>query len=260
MRGFIQEIKVAHYQSLQQIDKLLALCQNFRLFLEPRLIQSIESEIRRRTMLTKQLRCGTIACVILASGLLASAQTPEVLRLYDAYANVPTEITGVHTFKEPPSGFSPVNATDEQLAMYGFPPRPDKATYPKRYEVWAREMSRAKTRWKGPLKYTDHRIHVSQSNAQSNKVGQGSVTNLTWSGVVNYKPIKKYSDANSSASSFSYVSSFMDVPVANYPIGFTGMCGYQGNVWLFVGMDGAPPLPVPADTLSPDLVGAGIFG
>jgi peptidase A4-like protein len=217
-------------------------------------------------MLKTRFRCGTIAAVFLASGLLASAQTPEVRHLYDAYANVPTEITGVYTYKEPPAGFSPTNATDEQLAMYGFPPRPDKATNPKGYETWAREMSKAKTRWKGPLKYTDHKVHASQSQAQPNILDhQDSLKSLTWSGVVNYKPIKKFSDAATAASSFSYVATLMDVPVVNYPYGFAGLCGYNGNVWLFVGIDGTDTngptvLPVPADTLSGELLAAGVFG
>jgi hypothetical protein len=211
-------------------------------------------------MLKARLRCGTIAVVILASGFTASAQTPEVRHLYDAYASVPTEITGVYTYKEPPTGFTPVNATDEQLAMYGFPPRPDKATNSKRYETWAREMSRAKTRWRGPLKYTDHRVHVSQSQVRPNIiVDQQSLMNLTWSGVVDYKAITKYSDANTAASSFSDVATLMDVPVVNFPYGFEGLCGYAGNVWLFVGIDGAP-LPVSGKTLSGDLLAAGIFG
>lgn len=36
----------------------------------------------------------------------------------------------------PPKGFNPVTATDDQLASYGFPPRPDRISAPGSYEAW----------------------------------------------------------------------------------------------------------------------------
>jgi len=45
----------------------------------------------------------------------------------------------------PPPGIIPVEASDDVLRMYGFPPRPNKETCPRRYANWERLMSRPLT-------------------------------------------------------------------------------------------------------------------
>ena len=41
---------------------------------------------------------------------------------------IPTNLPGVKTALAPPDGFDPLAAWDDELATYGFPPRPDEDT------------------------------------------------------------------------------------------------------------------------------------
>jgi hypothetical protein len=51
----------------------------------------------------------------------------------------------ITTFAAPPSGFQPVTATDNQLAVYGIPRRPDAATEPGLRQLWDRAFSKPVT-------------------------------------------------------------------------------------------------------------------
>src|ERR1700761_7454680 len=57
-----------------------------------------------------------------------------------------TNLSGVMTFATPPQGFSAITASDEELAAYGFPPRPDPQLSPKPYASWAKAMLASRTR------------------------------------------------------------------------------------------------------------------
>lgn len=46
------------------------------------------------------------------------------------------------TLEPPPRGMQLVHATDEELAHYGLPPRPDRETEPSLYELWHRTFDR----------------------------------------------------------------------------------------------------------------------
>lgn len=48
-----------------------------------------------------------------------------------------------HRFPVPPKGFKPLTATDEQLEIYGFPPRPDEENQ-EDYQNWSELMSHYK--------------------------------------------------------------------------------------------------------------------
>lgn len=50
-----------------------------------------------------------------------------------------------HKFPVPPDGFKPIDATDEQLDTYGFPPRPDKYNSEDEYTDWLELMSHYKS-------------------------------------------------------------------------------------------------------------------
>lgn len=50
-----------------------------------------------------------------------------------------------HKFPVPPDGFKPIDATDEQLDTYGFPPRPDKDNSEDEYTDWLELMSHYKS-------------------------------------------------------------------------------------------------------------------
>jgi hypothetical protein len=82
----------------------------------------------------------------------ASAESDAVRAIRASAATIPPNIPGIYTYAAPPKSFNPVTATDEELATYGFPPRPDKKTNPGQYAMWERAMIAAKIRWNGQLK------------------------------------------------------------------------------------------------------------
>lgn len=52
----------------------------------------------------------------------------------------------VHVFSQPPAGFDPATATDAQLAKYGFPPRPPRASSSSpAFQAWLKAVNSATT-------------------------------------------------------------------------------------------------------------------
>ena len=56
----------------------------------------------------------------------------------------PLNLPGVTTIDAPPEGFDPVNASDEELAYHGFPPRPDRNTESTKFERWKKMVTTGK--------------------------------------------------------------------------------------------------------------------
>ena len=54
------------------------------------------------------------------------AQSDAARAIYESAATIPTNIAGIRTFPAPCADFSPLAASDEALAGFGFPSRPDK--------------------------------------------------------------------------------------------------------------------------------------
>jgi hypothetical protein len=166
-----------------------------------------------------------IALAVLTAGVasfstFASAQSDAVRAIYDASANVASNIDGVKTFAAPPAGFDVLAATDEALATYGFPPRPDKQNDPAGYARWSRAMTASKTRWNGELKHTGLYSRSADRAPAPPATADVTATPTTdyyynWSGFVNTNTLTKYS----TKTSFYYVASEFNVPVVNQPAG-----------------------------------------
>src|ERR1700722_4544603 len=107
---------------------------------------------------------------ILGVMLLLAAPLPG-----NAQSQNPNELlpnpAGATTFAALPKGFAVLTASDEQLANYGFPPRPDQAASPKQYASWAKsnaclaETHRSHARanhhppWPGPGERSEPTLH-----------------------------------------------------------------------------------------------------
>jgi hypothetical protein len=181
-----------------------------------------------------------VFCLVVA--LSAAAQSDALRALYDASAAIPTNVEGIHTFPAPPPGFNALTASDEELAMYGFPFRPDKAADPQGYAVWARVMRIPARRLNDELKPRraqsgPARLVASPTAAPVTEHPATSATSNNWSGVVNTLPLTKYS----STKSFKVVNAEFTVPVAQQAFNGSGgnICdgGWDlASVW--VGQDG----------------------
>jgi hypothetical protein len=187
------------------------------------------------------LRCTIVACLMVGTGIPSFAADNHTRELYLNTATVATNIAGVQTFAEPPSNFDPVNASDEDLAQYGFPARPDVQAEPDHYAAWKRAMLAAKKRWHGELKSIPTMKQPSESplanlmmeKTSSDVVTPGPVTatSFNWSGVVLTKNLTKYNPKNS----FRDIYSFFTVATGELPFGAT--CDLY-NQMTWIGLDG----------------------
>lgn len=159
-----------------------------------------------------------VATSLCASATIAYAQSAAVKQAYEGSHFIQTNIPGVTTFQAPPAGFDAINATDQELAVYGVPPRPDLQAQPEAYAKWAKAMSRPTQRVAGALKD----MHITSTNGQpapavpgaaptSGQQAQSSVYYYNWSGVANtVSGLTSWNGQNS----FYYMISEFNVPVA----------------------------------------------
>ena len=141
---------------------------------------------------------------------------------------IPTNLPGVTSAPAPPSGFSPLAASDSELATDGFPPRPDRKVSPGAYAAWAKAMQAAKERVFPVLELTNH--------FNGPHVAAGPILNNTgysynWSAVVDTTTAHNYG-----STSFTSVEGFWVIPIAQQAFGAcTGGWDYESS---WVGIDG----------------------
>jgi hypothetical protein len=195
-----------------------------------------------------QCKFAKLAVVMMGSLLvsistLARAQGNKASAIYAAGGNVPTSVAGVRAYVEPPKGFSPLTASDVELATYGFPPRPDKQADPDRYRWWERAMGLTKTRWNGelepvPLSSNGRNergaIPPISSLAPENTPPNGLQyqMNVNAAGVILTNKLTKYNEK----SSFVEVESIISVSGAQPPSSY-GTCTYDYKEFSFAGFD-----------------------
>lgn len=187
-----------------------------------------------------------MAIVQLSSAAVVGAQNQAANAFYMSAASVPTNISGVYTYPEPPNNFSPLTASNEELATYGFPTRPDKQADPDHYTLWERAMKAAKHRWNGELKPLRINARASTgpalkpaedqlSAAATAATGPIKANNEQASGVLLNNGLTHWS----STSSFTDIWSVITVPVTQLPFDNTTGCT-GSNYWSvsLVGIDG----------------------
>jgi hypothetical protein len=158
-----------------------------------------------------------LALLIAAAPLAGIAQQPN---------EIPTNLRGITTIAAPPQGFDPLTATDEDLAFYGFPPRPNDNSGD--YASWAKAMAASQERIVPVLEQTNifHGPAVKTFDHVAN-----TYASPNWSGYVKLGPAKSYGK-----SSWYYVYSEVTVPKAQQAFGkCTGGADYA-SAW--VGIDG----------------------
>ncbi len=185
----------------------------------------------------KALPSTLAAIFVIAAPLATLAQNARQLQPNETALNLP----GATTIAAPPAGFDPINASDEELAYHGFPPRPNQTTEAKQYASWVRAMKASKTRVVPSLEQTSVFHGPVKPGKGTNlaavekTVAAGGVSNTSysynWSGYVDFSGATSYG-----SSSFYYVVSDFVVPVAEQAFGAcTGGWDY-GSAWN--GIDG----------------------
>jgi hypothetical protein len=181
----------------------------------------------------------TVACLVAASVSSFAQETGAANQAALAYANVATNLNTIRTFAEAPQNFNPLTAADQDLAVYGFPARPDPQAEPDHYATWQRAMQAAKIRWHGKLTALPAAGNASESMLADTAMIASEVsesrpatpTSLNWAGVVLTKNLKSWSKS----SSFRDIYSFMTVPVGQPAFG--GGCESYSQ-YAFVGLNG----------------------
>ena len=168
-------------------------------------------------MKKQTIALAAITVMVLTSGFttLAVAQSDAARMIYQSAATVETNVAGIRTYPQPEESFKPAMASDEDLARYGFPPRPNKNTNPQGYAMWERAMQAAKHRWTGPL--TPHPEAMSTPMMPAKRPAKDVVHSDTvtteyttnWSGVGNSNTLTKWNPKTS----FDSVYSQFNVPV-----------------------------------------------
>jgi hypothetical protein len=167
---------------------------------------------------------GLAVVLALAAPLASEAQRDNPHR-------IPTNLAGVTAYNPPPAGFDPIKATDEELADWGFPPRPDQTLFPEEYANWVRVRTALKTRIIPHLVQTNIVHGPLRSAGEPESVENGSLKSLNWSGYVDVNDAKKYG-----SSSFTDVGTTIVVPSARQA--FNACDGTWDYAWSTVGIDG----------------------
>jgi hypothetical protein len=162
--------------------------------------------------------------LLLAATLTSQAQSGNANELA-------TNLPGATTFAAPPQGFSVLTASDEQLADYGFPPRPDPIALPKGYASWAKAMLASKRRIVPTLQQTTIFHGPARLKEAANFPDQNTLESYNWSGYVDLNGATRFAP-----SSFSAIATEVVVPTANEAFGTcSGDPDYAAS---WVGVDG----------------------
>jgi hypothetical protein len=176
----------------------------------------------------------------------ATAESESARTIRMSAGNVPTNLANVHTYPDAPIGFNPVTASDDDLATYGFPPRPDKQAEPDHYALWERAMQAAKIRWHGELKplikgqaalMPASQPASMESAGNATPTGPSKWSNVAASGVNLTNTQKTWSNTYS----FNDIYTVISVPTAQIPFG-SGSCYNSGSsdliTYSFAGIGG----------------------
>lgn len=179
----------------------------------------------KTTKLSTISALGLLALPLVGVNAFADTQAAEQL----APNRVATNLNGATTSIAPPEYFNSIQAPAEDLAKYGFPPRPDAGTEPKAYASWSKAMLASKTRIVPHLEQTNV-FHGPKRDSGTTSEGTGTSSN--WSGVVDFSGATSYN----STSSFYYLIADYVVPVAEQAFGAcTGGWDWESS---WVGIDG----------------------
>jgi hypothetical protein len=178
--------------------------------------------------------------LLLSLSTLAMAESDAARAIRASAATIATNIPGVRSYAEPPKGFNALTASDEELATYGFPSRPDKQAHPNEYASWERAMKLARIHWNGELRaLPGGGLKIPSGSSllpevvQPETSGPKQIQTNNASGVVVTSGQKTFNK-----NSIGNVIAEITVPIAEFPLE-TKACSGQGYISISsVGIDG----------------------
>ena len=152
---------------------------------------------------------------------------PNIAAQAPAYG-IPTNLPGITAAADPPAWFNPLTASDEDLAVFGFPPRPDARGAPEIYKSWQGAMAASKRSIIPELQRTD----IFHGPAQITHVENSTASSKNWSAVV----VESGASSYNTTTSFSIVQAEYVVPMASQAFGACTGSWDRSSTW--VGIDG----------------------
>jgi hypothetical protein len=130
------------------------------------------------------------------------------------------DMLGVRLFTPPPEGFNPLEASDRELLVHGFPARPDKEMHPELHAKWQELAARPMTRIEPQFAVRTDKWHgIRQAIADD--------TSTNWSGSVAFSPKRD---------EVSWVMGQWTVPDVVAP----GLGSFYCSTWVGIDGDGSP--------------------
>jgi hypothetical protein len=144
----------------------------------------------------------------------------------DLVRGVPTNLSNVTAATNPPEWFNPLDASEQDLASFGFPPRPDANLDPIGYNSWRKAVAAAKHFVVPELEVSD----IFHRPAADLQVENSTETSANWSAVA----LTNTSTSYNNTSSFKSIAAEYVVPVASQA--YNSCSSDYSSTW--VGLDG----------------------
>jgi Peptidase A4 family len=162
------------------------------------------------------------------SAMALAQSDARAVAMFDSAVKQTTSVAGIGILADRPKGFNPLNASSAELGRYGLPQRPDPKANPKAFVHWTKAMQAIQYRAADvqalPFSSTNLKT-VKQSPAAAISGAPTQYYSYNWSGAANTNNLKSWN----SVSSFNYVQSTFNVPVAQPPLGAC-KAGINGSV------------------------------
>lgn len=149
-----------------------------------------------------------------------------------AEERIPLNLPGATTSIEPPADFEPIEASDEELARYGYPPRPDADRAPRAYATWQRAVAASTVRVIPELEVTELSAGPMRLPQARVSADSASISFLNWSGAL----AKSGAHSATDPSAIYYVQTELVVPAARQA--YDTCDGKWDREMSWVGIDG----------------------
>ncbi len=177
-----------------------------------------------RTITTLPMLRGTIA---LCGYLVTATATAGGIAPQESVAPEPTNVSDVVAYPQPSAAFDAMNASDGELALYGFPPRPDQQAAPEAYKHWRRLVSAPQKRIANPRLQQTRIENRPIADAIQNAVVKNTVstTSSNWSGYAITGSTGTFRVNN------AWIYTEFVVPIAQQPFGTCSGSWDYSSLW-----------------------------
>ena len=149
---------------------------------------------------------------------------------------VPTNEPDVFAFSKPASGFDPVSASDRELELAGFPPRPDPLKAPEAHKHWKKMVTAHQVRVEKPELQRSTVENRPASNVKDLAAAPPAAGNSINSNSGNWSGFALYAPYGTFATNYAFTFSEFIVPAVQQAFGVCNGTWDYSSIWT--GFDG----------------------